>query len=324
MSVLIALLALIIERIFGYPNRLVKWIGHPVIWQGAMISLLEDQWNGADLSARVQRIGGVAMLVVLIAVSLLVSLVLHRLFAALPFGWMIEAFVASSLLAQKSLGLSVRQVFDGLGGSISVGRMAVAKIVGRETDNLDEGGVSKAAIESLAENSSDAVIAPLFWMVLFGLPGAVIYKAINTADSMVGHKNARYQHFGWAAARLDDLVNWLPARLTFWFVVLAAAMVEDGHPIKAARAGYNDAPKHVSPNAGWPEAGFAGALGIVLGGVRSYGGREIDLAEMGSGRAELTRDDIARALVLYRALLNVALGMVCVVAMVVGLVILAL
>lgn len=318
MSVLVSLVAFLIERYLGYPQRLVEKIGHPVIWQGAIISTLEDHWGGQDLSPRVQKIAGIAMLVTLIALTLLVTLVLHLLLRAVPLGWVIEALLASSFLASKSLGASVHAVDEALGENLGAGRVAVGHIVGRETDELTESGVVKGAIESLAENCSDGVIAPLFWMVIFGLPGIAVYKAINTADSMVGHKNTRYLHFGWAAAKLDDLVNWLPARGTLWLVIVAAIFVKGARPMGAARSGYNDARKHVSPNAGWPEAGFGGALGVVLGGARAYDGVQIQLAEMGAGQRILVRDDIARALALYEGVLDVVVIALIVIALLAG------
>jgi adenosylcobinamide-phosphate synthase len=172
--------------------------------------------------------------------------------------------------------------------------------------------VARAGVESLAENASDGVIAPLFWLLLLGLPGIALYKAVNTADSMVGHKNPKYLDYGWASARFDDLLNWVPARLTGLLLVAAAALVPGAHAAAAWEAMLSDAAKHDSPNAGWPEAAMAGALGVALGGPRAYDGEVHDLPTMGQGRAALDAGDIGQALRLYGMMLNLALA-ICVV-----------
>ena len=181
---------------------------------------------------------------------------------------MIEAVLASSLIAQNALGHAVKSVADSLAVSLESGRFAVSHIVGRDPHTLDESGVAKAAIESLAESTSDGIVAPLFWLLVAGLPGIVIYKAVNTADSMVGHRNERYEQFGWASARLDDVLNWIPARLTALLIAGAAFLVRRADPENAWGMALRDGKKHASPNAGWPEAAFAGALGFSLGGPR--------------------------------------------------------
>ena len=191
-------------------------------------------------------------------------------------------------------------VADGLDASLDEGRRAVAKIVGRNPDVLDEAGVARAAIESLAENFSDGVVAPILWIALGGLVGGALYKAINTADSMIGHKDERYNAFGWAAARLDDLVNLPASRLAALWLILAAALTPGASAREAARAVWRDASRHRSPNAGWPEAAMAGALGLKLAGPRVYGETLVDDAFMGSGRREAGAADIRRALRLYR------------------------
>jgi len=194
----------------------------------------------------------------------------------------------------------VRAVADGLDASLEEGRRAVAKIVGRNPDALDEAGVARAAIESLAENFSDGVVAPIVWTALGGLVGGALLKAINTADSMVGHKDERYAAFGWAAARLDDLVNLPASRLAALWLILAAALTPGAPAREAARAVRRDASHHRSPNAGWPEAAMAGALGLKLAGPRVYGRTLVDDAFMGAGRREADATDIRRALRLYR------------------------
>jgi len=209
----------------------------------------------------------------------------------------------------------VAAVARGLRQSLAAGREAVSHVVGRDPQVLDEAGVAGAAIETLAESTSDGVVAPWFWLVLFGLPGIAAYKAINTADSMIGHRNERYRDYGWAAARLDDLVNLVPARLTALMVVVACFFVPNASPGNAWKAAWRDAGKHKSPNAGWPEAAFAGALRISLGGPRAYDGEVVDLPAMGDGTRALASAHIEWALVLYRATLNVLLGFSAVLAL---------
>jgi adenosylcobinamide-phosphate synthase len=204
-------------------------------------------------------------------------------------------------------------------GGIEAGRQAVGAIVGRDTADLDEAGVSRAAIESLAESFSDGVTAPLFWMVIGGLPGAALYKTINTADSMIGHKDSRYRAFGWAAARLDDLVNLPASRLSALLLVTAAALVPDADRAGALRSVLRDGRTHRSPNAGWPEAAMAGALGLRLAGPRTYDGEVVDDHWMGDGRAEATPSDILRALRLFRVACRLQAGVVAGVAVLVSL-----
>jgi adenosylcobinamide-phosphate synthase len=221
--------------------------------------------------------------------------------APAPWNILLVGVAASALIAQRSLDEHVTAVARGLEeGGLEAGRRAVGMIVGRDTAALDEAGVSRAAIESLAENYSDGVVAPLFWLLAGGLPGAGLYKAINTADSMIGHKSERYFAFGWAAARLDDLVNLPASRLSALLLVAAAAVTTGANAHGAAQAVRKDARRHRSPNAGWPEAAMAGALGFALAGPRSYGGTMIDDAWMGSGRSDLGPTDIRRALRLVR------------------------
>lgn len=314
MEVFLAPLALLIERQFGYPARLVKAIGHPVIWQGALISALEKRLNPQGLADWSGRLRGVLMLLLLIGATLAITIPLAISLRLLPFGWVGEALFATTFLAQKELGRAVRAVADALGRSLEEGRAAVSHIVGRDPEQLDEAGVARAAVESLAESASDAVVAPLFWLMIFGLPGIAVYKAINTADSMVGHKNARFLHFGWASARTDDVANWIPARLTALAIAAAALFMRGADPEGAWSTALRDARKHESPNAGWPEAAMAGALGLSLGGPRSYEGERIDLPAFGEGRSGLAAPDIYRALALYWTMLNVVLGVTLVIA----------
>jgi adenosylcobinamide-phosphate synthase len=246
-----------------------------------------------------------ATLALLLIVTAAIAWLVSALVSLLWGGWVIEALIATTLIAQKSLADHVRQVADALDLSLEDGREAVSRIVGRDPAKLDEEAVCRAAIESLAENCSDGIVAPALSYALLGLPGLALYKAINTADSMIGHKSERFLHFGWAAARLDDLVNLPFSRLTG----LLFAAASPGRFTEAWRLMRRDAPQHVSPNAGWPEAAIAAALGIRLGGPRSYGGRHVELAWMGEGRKELDRTDIRDGLNLYgRAMTLLFLG----------------
>lgn len=304
MTFALAFLALIVEAVAGYPQALVQRIGHPVTWIGALIARAEAVWNEGHLSFAGARLRGILALATVLLVTLSVTLLIgHALRLVLPVLAVIaiEAVLASTLLAARSLDDHVSDVAEALeSGGLPAGRAAVARIVGRDPQTLDEGGVSRAAIESLAENFSDGVVAPAFWLVVGGLPGCALYKAINTADSMIGHKSERYLAFGWAAARLDDLVNLPASRLSAVWIAAAARLTPGADWRQAALCALTDAPRHRSPNAGWPEAAMAGALGFALAGPRSYGGKRVDDAWMGSGRRDLTAADIQRALRLYR------------------------
>lgn len=284
----------------GYPAALARSIGHPVTWMGQLITWLDRRLNRDDASPEARRrAGGVALLVLLVVVGL-VALVVEQTLLLLPLGLLFAAIAASTMLAQRSLLVHVGQVADALeDGGLEAGREAVAHIVGRDTAGLDEAGVARAAIESLAENFSDGVVAPAFWMVIAGLPGAALYKAINTADSMIGHRTERHQDFGRTAAQLDDIVNLPASRLSALLIVAAAYLTKGASASAAWQATWRDGPKHASPNAGHPEAAMAGALGLSLAGPRVYDGAITDGAWMGEGRREVNASDIRTALELY-------------------------
>jgi adenosylcobinamide-phosphate synthase len=311
MSVALALFAMLVELCLGYPEALLRAIGHPVTWIGALIALLDRRLN----SARSGRATGIiALLAVLVIVGLITAIVQYALLK-LPFGLLITALIGGALVAQRSLHRHVSDVATALEqGGLAAGRSAVAHIVGRDTETLDEAGVARAAIESLAESFSDGVVAPVFWMAVAGLPGAALYKAINTADSMIGHHTERYEHFGWAAAKLDDLVNLPASRLSALLLIAAAALRRDGTATEAWRTVWFDAPRHRSPNAGYPEAAMAGALGLSLGGPRTYDGERIEEATMGNGRWNATAADIRDALRLYRYADAILIALVAVLA----------
>jgi len=302
LSLPLALAAAVVEALVGYPASLYRAIGHPVTWMGRWLAGLEAVANRPGLSFAARRaMGAGALLIYLTSIALVAWLAMRALLSLGTFGFAALAFLAASLPAQRSLGAHVGAVADGLAASLEDGRRAVAKIVGRNPDLLDEAGVARAAIESLAENFSDGVVAPILWTALGGLVGAALYKAINTADSMIGHKDERYAAFGWVAARLDDLVNLPASRLAALWLILAAALTPGASAREAARAVWRDASHHRSPNAGWPEAAMAGALGLKLAGPRVYGQTLVDDAFMGAGRREADAGDIRRALKLYRA-----------------------
>lgn len=293
---------MLIERLVGYPQWLVDRIGHPVIWIGALISRLEKRFNDLDLPFGQRKRNGFFAFLILLFAAVLPALLLESVLAWLPLGLIVTALLSSSLLAQKSLEDHVRAVADALEtGGLEKGRKAVSMIVGRDPDQLDEAAVCRAAIESLAENFSDGVTAPVFWLGVGGLPGACAYKTTNTADSMIGHLNARYSAYGWAAARFDDLINLPASRLTALLFIAAAALVPGASAKAAWAAVRRDARHHKSPNAGWPEAAMAGALGLGLAGPRVYGGVLVEDHVMGEGgRREATSADIRRALALSR------------------------
>jgi adenosylcobinamide-phosphate synthase len=294
-----AALALLIERIFGYPKPLYDKIGHPVEWIGTTLAKLEALLRDPEAEPLQARLRGVAALLALLIIFAIPAVLAASFLATFKFGWIIEALLATTLIAQHSLSEHVSAVGKALDTSLSEGRKAVAKIVGRDPAALDESGVVKGALESLAENTSDGIVAPVLWYALLGLPGIVAYKAINTADSMIGHKSERYIDFGGAAARLDDLINLPASRLTGLLFAAAAAWDDKERGKIALHAMWRDAPKHQSPNAGWPEAALAASLGVKFGGPRSYDGGRVDLPWMGEGRETLNRDDIRKGLRLY-------------------------
>ena len=301
MTVTLTLAALLIEAVVGYPDRLVRSIGHPVTWIGRLIRALERSCNSDTREPGRRRALGLITVLLIVSIVAVVTLVIERGLLLLPFGLIGVGVLASALIAQRSLHEHVARVADALDNTgVTGGREAVSHIVGRDVAVLDVAGIARAAIESLAENFSDGVVAPVFWMLIAGLPGAAVYKAVNTADSMIGHRTPRYQAFGWAAARLDDLLNLPASRLSAFLIIAAASVTPRASASGAWRAVRRDAGRHRSPNAGYPEAAMAGALGLALAGPRSYGGVRVDDALMGDGRRAADAGDIRAALGLYR------------------------
>ncbi|MCB2097369.1 MAG: cobalamin biosynthesis protein CobD [Parvularculaceae bacterium] len=283
-----------IEAAIGWPSRLYRHIRHPVVWLGAGVATLERKLNAPHLShAARYATGASATLLIVIAVTAFAwanSLLLPPTWP----GFLVEAFIASSLIASRSLYMHVAAVAVPLSvNDLAAAQMAVSKIVGRDPAHLDEAGIARAAMESLSENASDGVVAPLFWGALFGLPGIAAYKSINTLDSMIGHRNERYSAFGGFAARLDDIANLVPARLTG--LLIAAASIRP----QAFSIMIRDARRHRSPNAGWPEAAMAGALGVRLSGPRIYGDRVSDEPWLNAGARDPDAKDLRSGLFLY-------------------------
>jgi adenosylcobinamide-phosphate synthase len=309
----VAFLALLTERLIGYPGYLLRRIGHPVEWMGWIISRLDSRLNRRPSGKWKGRLKGLVALLLFLLVVAAATVPLALALRQVKGGWIIEAVIATSLLAQADLRRYVAAVADGLDRSLAEGRAAVSHIVGRDPEALDESGVARAALESLAENTSDAIVAPAFWLILLGLPGIAIYKAINTADSMIGHKSERYLHFGWASARIDDLVNLPCSRLAGFLFAGAASLTSPSRGADAFEFMMRDAKRHFSPNAGWPEAALAGALRVRLGGPRCYGGTKVDLPWIGTGSEVLAASHIRDGLKLQARTLNlftvlVALG----------------
>ena len=296
---LILLAALAIDAILGEVDQVFRRLPHPAVLMGRAVAAFERMLNGdGGYSAATLRGRGALAVVVLVALAAAIGLAIAALARTTSWLWPVEALAVAILLAQRSLFDHVRAVADGLDRSgLDGGRDAVRHIVGRDPMSLDEHGVSRAAIESLAENFSDAVVAPAFWYLVLGLPGILAYKTINTLDSMIGHKTARYLHFGMVAARLDDLVNLIPARLSGLWIALAS--LPRGRFMAAIRSMLRDARTHRSPNAGWPEAAMAGALDIKLAGPRRYPGEIVDAPFIGPGTPDATATDIRRALRLF-------------------------
>jgi len=297
---LVLIAGLAVDAVLGDPPALFRVVPHPVALLGRLIGALESALNRPALADDLRRRHGILAVLIVVAVAALVGWLVDRLAARLPWGALLEIVAIAVLMAQRSLYEHVAAVGRALATSgLAAARAAVAHIVGRNPDSLDGAGVARAAIESLAENFSDGVVAPVFWYVLLGLPGLCAYKAINTLDSMIGHRSERYRDFGRAAARLDDLANLVPARLAGLLLALAAAVLPAATGGAALAAMLRDARKHRSPNAGWPEAAMAGALNVALAGPRRYGSEVVQDPWVGPGTPQVGSGDIGRALDVY-------------------------
>jgi adenosylcobinamide-phosphate synthase len=293
----IVITALAIDALVGDPDWLWRRVPHPVVLIGRFIEFLDRSLNGECWSRSKRKLAGAGAVFLLVALSALIGLLGETALRESLTGNVVLGLIASTLIAQRSLYQHIARVRAAFADSeLAEARCAVSMVVGRDPDQLDEAGVCRAAIESCAENFSDGVVAPVFWLALLGLPGLIAYKAINTADSMIGHLSPRYESFGWAAARLDDLINLIPARLSGLLLAMVAPIV-GGTTAIALRVMWRDAGKHRSPNAGWPESATAGALRLALAGPRRYGERIVDDVFLNAEtRKEATPSDIGRVL----------------------------
>ena len=302
---IVAVIALALDALYGDPGWIWRRLAHPVVLIGGLIAWLDRWLNRGNWSRRRRKVAGILTVLLLVVITgvtgYLIEISLRQTQGSYQGSHFVPVvalgLVASVFLAQQTLYRHVARVRSAFAtGGLTAAREAVAMIVGRDPESLDESGVARAAIESCAENFSDGVVAPVFWLALLGLPGLVIYKAINTADSMIGHRTPRHRDFGWAAARLDDLLNLVPARLAGVLIALAAPVAR-GSIVTSLRTMRRDARRHRSPNAGWPESAMAGALGIALAGPRRYGGSVVDDPFLNAeGRKDAMPDDIGRAL----------------------------
>ena len=291
----VAVVALLVDVAIGWPAWLYARIGHPVGGFARMIGWAETRWNAPALSYARRNAAGIVTIIVVagsaIVLSAALSAALHIWFG--PAAWIAIGIVAAPGLAIRSLYDHVVPVARALATSdLETARTRVAMIVGRDVASLDEAGVARAAIESLAESVCDGVVAPLFWLLVAGLPGLWAYKALNTADSLIGHREERWRAFGWAAARADDVANLIPARVSGVLLCLAG--------LGGWRTMWRDGGNHASPNAGWPEAAMAGALGLRLAGPIAYDGVSVAKPYIGDGRADANADDLRAALGIYR------------------------
>ncbi len=295
---LILLAALALDAVLGDP----RWLPHPVRLMGGLTGLLDRALNRERLGEGARIVLGAGAVILVVGASAAAGWAVAEQAAALRWGWLAEFALVVALLAQRGMADHMVRVARALDAGVEPARQAVRHIVGREVKALDGHGIARAAIESCAENYSDGVVAPALCYLLFGLPGLAAYKAINTMDSMIGHRSVRHRAFGRAAARLDDLVNLVPARIAGVLIALAAVCVPGARAGRAWRTMLRDAPKHTSPNAGWPEAAMAGALGLALLGPRRYEGEAaVDAAWLGDGRAQATAADVRRATWLFAA-----------------------
>ena len=295
-TLVLTMVALVADAVIGDPDWLWRRLAHPVALIGRAIAALDRALNRETWSPARRKLFGIATILLLVIAALLAGYTIEAMIPRGLAGNIALGLLASTLIAQKSLYQHVAQVHAAFGtGGLTAAREAVSLIVGRDPNSLDESGVSRAAIESCAENFSDGVVAPTLWLALLGLPGLLAYKAINTADSMIGHRSDKYREFGWASARLDDLVNLVPARIAGLLLALAAPAVR-GALVSALRTMWRDARKHRSPNAGWPESAMAGALGLRLAGPRRYAEGLTDDPYLNTDGRDAAPADIRRAL----------------------------
>jgi adenosylcobinamide-phosphate synthase len=315
-----ALLAgLALDAVAGDMRLLFRLVPHPVAAIGGLIAALERRLNRESRGRGALRVRGALVVLAVVGLAAACGWLVLMVARHTRWGWLIEVFAIGVLIAQRSLYDHVFAVCRALeSGGLSAGRAAVSRIVGRDPNSLDEYAVARAGIESLFENFSDGVVAPVFWYVLLGLPGLFAYKAVNTLDSMIAHRSPRYIDFGAFAARLDTAANFVPARLAALIVAVAALVVPQGSPAAAFKIMLRDARKHRSVNAGWPEGAAAGALGLALAGPRRYGADLVNDPWIGDGRARATPSDMRRALYLFVAACLVHAGVIAAAALLVN------
>jgi adenosylcobinamide-phosphate synthase len=299
--VLLLVAGLVIDALFGDMPAIFRYVPHPVILAGRAIAFFDSKLNREIRSEASRRERGIVTVTVLVGGAALLGLIVERVCRGTLVGSVVEAVLIAVLVAQRSLYEHVAAVATALSTSgLNSGREAVRHIVGRDPMSLDVHGVARAAIESLAENFSDGVVAPVVWYLLLGLPGLFVYKMANTLDSMIGHRTPHYRAFGWAAARLDDVLNTVPAPLSGLLLAMAAIFAKNCRPGHALVIMLRDGRKHHSPNAGWPESAMAGALGLALAGPRRYPEGLVADPWLGDGSARAGVSDILRGLQLYR------------------------
>ncbi len=300
---LILLLAIILDMVVGDPDWLWRKLPHPVVGFGKVISILDQRLNRIRDNRQMRKKLGILALAIMLLLALVAGLLLVGLFGQLGIlGFAFETVIVAVLIAQKSMSDHIKAIIEPLStGDIEGARTAVSMIVGRQTAEMETSDIARSSIESLAENFSDGVVAPIFWYAILGLPGIFMYKMLNTADSMIGHKTVEHEDFGWASAKLDDVANWLPARISALLIAFAALISLGVEPFKnAIWTVLNNASLHRSPNAGWPETAMAGALGIVLSGPRTYNGKITHEPYLNpTGRLKLTHLDLEAASKLF-------------------------
>jgi len=308
----ILLLALAIDALIGWPDALYRKIGHPVTWLGKLISHMDKSLNRMEWHPPTRRLMGLLTAAFIILICIVSGQIIQNAVGQGILGFLISVLLAWPLLASRSLYSHVKDVAQPLElMDLRSAREAVSMIVGRDPKQLDTAGVGRAAIESLAENTSDGVVAPIFWGLIFGLPGILAYKAINTMDSMIGYKTPKHLDFGWAAARIDDLANWVPARLTGLIIAMMS-----GTPNTALQTIRRDAGKHRSPNAGWPESAMAAALGVRLSGPRSYHDKQTNDPWLYAEGRDVEGSDVTRALAVFKRSMFCLAGLLAIVALI--------
>lgn len=308
----ILLLALAIDALIGWPDALYRKIGHPVTWLGKLISHMDKSLNRMEWHPPTRRLMGLLTAAFIILICIVSGQIIQNAVGQGILGFLISVLLAWPLLASRSLYSHVKDVAQPLElMDLRSAREAVSMIVGRDPKQLDTAGVGRAAIESLAENTSDGVVAPIFWGLIFGLPGILAYKAINTMDSMIGYKTPKHLDFGWAAARIDDLANWVPARLTGLIIAMMS-----GTPNAALQTIRRDAGKHRSPNAGWPESAMAAALGVRLSGPRSYHDKQTNDPWLYAEGRDVEGSDVTRALAVFKRSMFCLAGLLAIVALI--------